>query len=204
MATKPSFPHLTDENRPTKPELWRSVLDVASGDRIELTICDRTIHSPNRGRGYRNMPNNPYGIAWAIKQYKGFGGGFVKEATGWPQRLLRLRRGGVEETRDPLDICQASFYEDSGVLRLARKTDDAAYWTLTEDGYARVTSSLLADVGRRIAATPRGDDALALSRWIQANFEGQVDPAVLLKLTSQVQTSSLDEETWTAFVAALS
>ena len=50
------------------------VLDVAEGSRLELRQGDRTIHAPNEGQGYRNMPANPKGIAWAIKQYNGFGG----------------------------------------------------------------------------------------------------------------------------------
>lgn len=72
--TKPSFPLLRDTREPTNEDLWKDVLDVASGNRRELRVSDRIIHSPNRGRGYRRMPSNPKGIAWAIKQYNGFGG----------------------------------------------------------------------------------------------------------------------------------
>jgi len=77
----PSVPYPTDQYQPTKPELWRDVLEVASGDRRELRIGDRIIHSPNDGRGYDNMPHHPNGIAWAVKQYNGFMGGWRKEAT---------------------------------------------------------------------------------------------------------------------------
>jgi hypothetical protein len=76
-AHAPSKPSLDDNKQPTNPELWRQVLDVASGERKVLTgIGGRTIHAPNHGRGFRNMPANPHGIGWAIKQYNAYGGGW--------------------------------------------------------------------------------------------------------------------------------
>lgn len=33
----------------------------------------RTIHAPNKGRGFRHWPNQK-AVAWAVKQYNGFGG----------------------------------------------------------------------------------------------------------------------------------
>jgi hypothetical protein len=64
----PSEPYPTDEYGATDRHLWKVCLDVASGKKREHTQSDRTIHSPNDGRGYRNMPANPNGIAWAVKQ----------------------------------------------------------------------------------------------------------------------------------------
>jgi len=73
---KPSYPQLTDTQEPTNNRLWQAMLELAEGRRLEYQQGDRIVHSPNGTQGFRNMPNNPYGIAWAIKQYKGFGGGF--------------------------------------------------------------------------------------------------------------------------------
>lgn len=89
VKTKPSYPHLSDTREPTNPHLWATVLDVASGKRLELTINNRTIHSPNGTRGYRNMPHNPKGIAWAVKQYNGFGGNWRDRKASLTQRVVR-------------------------------------------------------------------------------------------------------------------
>ena len=70
------------------------MLEVAGGRKQELRIGDRTIHSPNKGRGYRNMPQNPKGIAWAVKQYNGFGGNWrgQKESSQLPKEKNMVRR----------------------------------------------------------------------------------------------------------------
>lgn len=78
----PSKPSLSDTWEPTDQNLWQRVLDVAKGESKQLTQGDRTINSPNRGRGFFPWPH-PNGIAWATKQYNGFGGkwrGQTKEA----------------------------------------------------------------------------------------------------------------------------
>lgn len=83
VQAAPSFPHLTDEWEPTNENLWGRVLEVARGDAKRYQQGDRVINSPNRGRGYYPWPH-PKGIAWAVKQYNGFGGkwrGRQKEAT---------------------------------------------------------------------------------------------------------------------------
>jgi hypothetical protein len=88
-ANKPSYPDLTDEFEATKSELWEKCLAVASGDLRQLRIGDREINAPNNGSGYRNMPQNPKGIAWAIKQYKGFGGGWRRREAALAERVAR-------------------------------------------------------------------------------------------------------------------
>lgn len=80
VKTKPSYPNLVDEYQPTDEKLWETVLEVASGTRLKYKRDDREINAPNGTRGYRNMPHNPKGIAWAVKQYKGFGGNWKKSA----------------------------------------------------------------------------------------------------------------------------
>ncbi|KKK71810.1 hypothetical protein LCGC14_2910160, partial [marine sediment metagenome] len=76
----PSKTFLTDQYEPTNETLWAAVLDVAQGKKREMTLGDRTIHAPNNGGGYKPWPH-PMGSAWAIKQYKGFGGAFRKRAS---------------------------------------------------------------------------------------------------------------------------
>jgi len=78
----PSFPGPTDTQEPTNRTLWERVLELARGDKSEYTSGGKTIHSPNKGRGYYPWPQ-PNGTAWAVKQYKGLGGRWkpVKEAS---------------------------------------------------------------------------------------------------------------------------
>lgn len=77
VRNAPSKPHLTDSYDPTNPTLWDKVLMVARGDLREMTRVGpngpRTIHAPNHGLGYRHWPN-PRAVAWAVKQYNGYGG----------------------------------------------------------------------------------------------------------------------------------
>lgn len=134
VKRKPSFPNLVDEYEPTDPRLWKQVLEVASGDRRDLTIGDRTINSPNDGRGYRGMPSNPKGIAWAVKQFKGFNGNFKKQAklpeesTTWEIRLGRMKAGGIEVTNGPDPEAEKLISE--GKIRLAGTDGLRWYWDL--------------------------------------------------------------------------
>lgn len=79
MSTRnaPSKPGMVDKWHPSDVKLWTRVLEVAKGRKREMTRVGpdgpRTIHAPNNGRGFRHWPN-PKAIAWAVKQYKGFGG----------------------------------------------------------------------------------------------------------------------------------
>jgi hypothetical protein len=89
MAKKaPSFPNLTDEYEPTNSDLWEKVKAVARGDEGELTIGTRTITRPS---GY--VWPSPPASAWAVKQYKGFGGGWRKTSA-----LKILEAGGIVTT----------------------------------------------------------------------------------------------------------
>jgi len=73
----PSKPYMTDEWEPTDPRLWLRVLNIAKGRRRQMTRVGpkgpRTIHAPNKGRGFRHWPNQK-AVAWAVKQYNGYGG----------------------------------------------------------------------------------------------------------------------------------
>lgn len=124
----PSEPYLTDEYEPTDSNLWEKCLAVVNGDLREFTLSGRTIHAPNEGRGYENMPN-PYGMAWAVKQYKGFGGAWrgQKEAI---ERLRVMANGGVSVTaKGALDDLKAR-----GLVKLAGQSNTHAYWDITAAG----------------------------------------------------------------------
>lgn len=131
LKTKPSYPNLTDEHVPTDAPLWEKCLEVVNGERREFTRGDRTIHSPNNGRGYLHMPN-PKGIAWAVKQYKGFGGNWKgrKEAAVLHPSLRVMALGGVAVAgKGELDGLQAQ-----GLIKLAGQTETHAYWDITAAG----------------------------------------------------------------------
>jgi len=73
----PDKPALTDEYKAVDKNLWDIVMQVAKGERHDFTRGgpngDRTINAPNEGQGFRKWPSQK-AVAWAIKQYKGFGG----------------------------------------------------------------------------------------------------------------------------------
>lgn len=84
VRNAPSKPYLTDSYEPTNPTLWEKVLMVARGDLREMTRVGpkgpRTIHAPNHGLGYRHWPNMR-AVAWAVKQYNGYGGRWKSKET---------------------------------------------------------------------------------------------------------------------------
>lgn len=86
----PSKPYLTDKYDPTDPVLWDKVLQVARGDLRYFTRVGpdgpRTINAPNHGRGFRHWPN-PKAVAWAIKQYNGYGSGWKGDKVGNANRI---------------------------------------------------------------------------------------------------------------------
>lgn len=174
VKTKPSYPNPVDEYKPTDENLWKIVLEVASGKRLEFRRNDRTIHSPNGTRGYRNMPNNPQGIAWAVKQYNGFGANWknkseAKEAM-W-NGLVRMAAGGVEITEGtPLKAAEAL---SDGLVRLASQVGTRCYWDLTEKGYGVVMAKMKEDLVRKVDALLldyKQDEAQRIGSWIESSF----------------------------------
>jgi hypothetical protein len=97
VKTKPSLPNPTDEYHPTDENLWKIVLEVASGDRLKYERSGREINAPNGPQGFRNMPHNPNGIAWAVKQYNGFGG-------HWKSASQDKIPGGLADKGPPKDL----------------------------------------------------------------------------------------------------
>lgn len=174
--SKPSYPYLTDEYEPTDKNLWELVLEVASGKRLQFQRGDRIIHSPNGTRGYRNMPHNPKGIAWAVKQYKGFGGNWRgrKEAS-WNLRLRRLAAGGIEITQGP-STETARRLEAAGHLRLANVVGEKHYWELTGEGHRVVLARLTDELEKRVDHLLQSFDSKeskVLGDWIEGNFRIQ-------------------------------
>lgn len=134
VKRKPSFPNLVDEYEPTDPALWERVLEVASGDRRDYTQGDRTINSPNDGRGYRGMPSNPKGIAWAVKQYKGFDGNFRKQADAIPGGLAdKGAPKGLDKKELAMGIeVEMEHTNDKAIAKeiaLDHLTEDPKYYT---------------------------------------------------------------------------
>jgi hypothetical protein len=140
VKQSPSEPYLTDEYGATDRHLWKACLDVASGEKREFTEGGRTIHSPNDGRGFRNMPANPNGIAWAVRQYNGFGGAWKphREALDHLAQLYVMAQGGVVQTPRG----QPHPLEKHGLVKLAGRGASGAFWDITPKG-ARVVEDLL-------------------------------------------------------------
>ncbi len=181
VRTKPSYPHPTDEHAATNENLWQRVLEVASGRLREFTQGDRTIHAPNDGRGFRKMPNNPNGIAWAVKQYNGFGGAWrnqkaEKVAASSPV-LEVLASGGVAVSeRGELDVLARA-----GLIQLSGEQGTRRYWDITEQGRRVVQARLQEDLVRKVDelkqlgkarqhATALGEDDKRAMREVAAWF----------------------------------
>lgn len=173
LKRAPSEPYLTDEYQPTNPDLWEKCVEVVNGKRRELTQYGRTIHAPNDGRGYDHMPN-PYGMAWAVKQYNGFGGNWKgkKEAASAHAHELRVMAHGgiVLAPRGRLDALKAR-----GLVTLAGQGPSGDYWDITQKGRRIVLAGLVDELSRRMNGllTDTAFDPLVakeLGLWILNNF----------------------------------
>lgn len=167
----PSKPQLRDEYGATNPHLWQICLDVASGKRRDYTEGERTIHSPNDGRGYRDMPSNPKGIAWAVKQYNGFGGAWrsQREAAALSPEERVLAQGGVV-LGAPSDF---AGLEARALVRLASSNGGRSYWEATRQGRRVFMAALVDDLSRRVERLLTKFDAREaqdLAAWILGNF----------------------------------
>lgn len=190
VKTKPSFPQLRDEREATNEALWKRVLDVASGRQREYTQGDRTIHAPNDGRGYKDMPAHPKGIAWAVKQYNGFGGQWrgqkEKDVQARSPVLRVLAAGGVAVSEgNELDAMARA-----GLIKLSGEQGTRRYWDITAAGRKIALAGLKEELVRKVdALKDRGktygendkltepDKALMrdLAVWFRKNF--RVDTA---------------------------
>lgn len=205
----PSKPYFTDEYKPTDPVLWERCLEVVNGKRRWYTQSGRTINSPNHGRGYRHMPN-PKGIAWAVKQYNGFGGGWKsrkdEDETGEAHtaQLRILGRGGVVVARPG----ELDDLRTQGLARVAGEAHGRVYWDVTAKGKRLVLANLkqelvkrVKDLQERAKAYPEDSKALNLSQedklamkelavWFRKNF--RVDSAKTPKGQKRLKEEALN------------
>lgn len=136
----PSKPYMTDRYEPTNETLWAAVLDVARGKKQEMTLGDRTIHAPNNGKGYNPWPS-PMGSAWAVKQFKGFGGAFRKKASQLDPLPL-MATGAVMVTKTATaEHTRMQKFQKLGLVR-PTATGERCYWDLTAKG-VRIVQALI-------------------------------------------------------------
>lgn len=179
LRNAPSKPYFTDEYKPTDPVLWERCLEIVNGERRQFTQSGRTIHAPNHGRGYRHMPN-PKGIAWAVKQYNGFGGGWknkdegseggIAEQEGTNTAALRLLASGGVVLALPGEL---DALGRQGLARVAGEAHGRVYWDATARGVRVALSGLVEELTRRMEALLRDFDpaeSKALGEWLDANF----------------------------------
>lgn len=166
----PTQPYLTDEYRPTNGHLWQSVLDVAKGERREFRLGERTIHAPNEGRGFYPWPH-PNGIAWAVKQYNGFNGGWSRKEAGI---AARMREGATIATEaGSYEHTAVELLKTDGLVRLASTSGPWHYWEPTYRGWRHFRAALGDDLRRKMDDLLRdfsAEKAHEVGLWFEANF----------------------------------
>lgn len=171
--TKPAKPYFTDEYGPTDPKLWEKVLEVARGQRRYFTRSERTIHAPHEGRGFRHWPN-PRAVAWAVKQYNGFNGGWKKKDVTGSQLLVQARLSGILATKTAtLEHEAAEQLREGGLVRLDRTQGDWHYWATTYQGARLVRASLGEELKHKMHDLLENfdvDKGKAVGAWIDDNF----------------------------------
>lgn len=191
VQNAPSKPYMTDEWKPSDEPLWLKVLMVAKGRKREMTRVGpngpRTIHAPNHGRGFRHWPN-PKAVAWAVKQYNGYGGRWkgrdedgeevTTKAAGSQQSWLeQMRLGAILTTTKASSDHQLMLdLERRDLVQLVEASDTRQeyYWDITYDGLRHVTASLGGELTRRMESLLQGDydveEAKKTAAWLEQNF----------------------------------
>jgi hypothetical protein len=190
----PSKPYMTDEWKPSDERLWLKVLMVAKGRKREMTRVGpngpRTIHAPNHGRGFRHWPN-PKAVAWAVKQYNGYGGRWKgrdeegQEVTTKASRdvlpqqtmLEQMRLGAILTTSESTPEHHSMIeLERRDLVQLVEASDarQEFYWDITYEGLRHVTASLGSELTRRMESLLQGDydveEAKKTAVWLNDNF----------------------------------
>jgi hypothetical protein len=171
LRNAPSKPYFTDEYEPTNATLWERCLEVVNGKRRYYTESGRTINSPNHGRGYRHMPN-PKGIAWAVKQYNGFGGGWKarkEDVVAHTAELRVMAQGGVVVARPG----ELDALGRLGLARVASEAHGHVYWDVTAKGQRVALAGLVGELSSRMEKLLGNFDvteAKKLAEWMEANF----------------------------------
>lgn len=203
VRNAPSKPYMTDQWEPTDDHLWQKVLNVARGRKRQMTRVGpkgpRTIHAPNHGRGFRHWPNQK-AVAWAVKQYKGYGGKWKgrneegeEEVTtasviasltrDFPndafqqEALERMRLGSIltvgtysQEHRWLDDLSLDGF------TRLIKADEERreSYWEITAKGLRRVIASLGDELTAKMDRLLYGEydlsEARKIAAWFQEHF----------------------------------
>lgn len=165
--TKPSKPYLTDDHQPTDPSLWEKVLEVARGRRREFTRNERTIHAPNEGRGFRHWPN-PKAVAWAVKQYNGFNGGWKGASL-----LFQASSGILATQQGSDDHATALQFSEAGLVHLASAQNGWHYWNVTFKGARQIRASLADELQHKMHDLLHNFDvqkSWATGAWIADKF----------------------------------
>jgi len=170
--TKPSKPYMTDEYVPTNPTVWERVLEVARGDRRQMTLNDRTIHAPNHGRGFKHWPN-PKAIAWAVKQYNGYNGGWKRNQPREASLLVQAGLSGILATKTAEEHARAEVLQEHDLLKFDHEQGPWRYWTTTYKGARLVRASLGEELRRMMDDLIHHFDVEAardIAGWIEKNF----------------------------------
>jgi hypothetical protein len=181
----PEKPYLTDTWKPIDENLWGIVLEVAKGKRREFTRVGpkgpRTIHAPNHGLGFRHWPS-PKATAWAIKQYKGFGGGWKdrhdKEGTSheYSRAVLDSMKMGalITTKRGSQEHGFMLELERQALVDPVRQHGTEHIWDITARGRKAFTEGLGGDLEQKMDQLLDGEydltEAKRLGTWLESNF----------------------------------
>jgi 2'-5' RNA ligase len=194
----PSKPYLTDTHNATDPNLWEKVLMVARGDLRYMTRVGpkgpRTIHAPNHGLGYRHWPNMR-AVAWAVKQYNGYGGRWKskdegKEVTasaegysGWMG--FRVPRG-TSRVLSQIDV--PGLREDEGSLHttliyMGQDTSLESFCRAVEVAFGVIsTAAPFTLKTNKVISFPEGDDGVPIVCKVESDplheFRGKMTAAL--------------------------
>lgn len=172
VSAAPSLPYPTDEYAPTNANLWEKCLEVARGDRRDFTQGGRTINSPNKGKGYYPWPH-PKGIAWAVKQYNGFNGGWKRNKEAASPLLIRAAAGFLATQPGSEEHHETEVLRVRGLVRCASVGAGWHYWAVTYKGARLVRAGLGDDLRRKMDDLLRNFDvetAADLGVWFENNF----------------------------------
>jgi hypothetical protein len=164
MPSAPAFPHLTDSQEPTNPNLWAKVIAVAKGDVREITVNGKTIHKPNP----RFIWPSPPGSSWAVMQYNSLGGAWRPKTAFQANALRVLQANGLVEGRSFEEKSALAYLQEQG---WAQKQAGSNFW---EAGPRIVTAGLANELEQRMkklldnALDPRA--YMEMAQWFDTNF----------------------------------
>ena len=188
----PDKPYLTDEYKAVDKNLWDMVMQVAKGERRYLTRGgpngERTINAPNNGQGFHKWPSQK-AVAWAIKQYKGFGGQWKgddeKQAADvhteamrhYQRRVLDFMRTGslITTATGTDDHSWMLDLQDQHLVNQVHVADGNHVCDITAEGVRVFVAGLEHDLTQKmdhlLGTEPySAADAKKVGEWFEANF----------------------------------